>query len=109
MGGLSNAIGGLLGSVGGFGQTTEDYINALDRQQAYLRAYTGATSEEDRYHKLRRERKKLAGRRLLERAEGKEEGVVINKFLLGCDPEFVALDSMGRILNGTSLGQGEIG
>jgi len=71
--------------------------------------YREAPLVTDTYHRLRRERKKLVAQRLIERAERKEEGVVINKFLLGCDPEFVALDSVGRIINGEQLGNGEIG
>jgi hypothetical protein len=62
------------------------------------------------FHKLQQERKDLVIRKLAERAERKEEGVVINKFQLGCDPEFVALDDKGHIIIGRGLDHhGEVG
>ena len=87
----------------------------------YLPGYPGADAVQamqapsrpltpnEQFHKLQKERKKLLTKKLVERADRKEEGVVLNKFLLGCDPEFVALDARGQLINGVVLGNGEIG
>lgn len=50
-------------------------------------------------------------KRLLRHLDNPEEGTVINNFLVGCDPEFVALDSKGTLLNvANAISQeGEVG
>ena len=53
-----------------------------------------------RMHELKEEKIELA-----------EDGVVVNKFLLGCDPEFVALNEAGEVINvnGILTHDGEVG
>lgn len=65
-------------------------------------------TEDEKYHRLARARRARLKKLLEERKEGKEEGIVINKFLVGCDPEFVALDEQNRIIPAAGA-NGEIG
>lgn len=105
--------------------TTLPYNMWLDREihrrDAYVQTHRGGVTAQSPwqlapkltpnqlFHKLKKEREALVTKRLAERVERKEEGVVINKFLIGADPEFVALDGGGRVINGAVLGNGEIG
>src|SRR6266702_1360537 len=53
-------------------------------------------------------RKDLQKQRRIQAGIDKGEGIVINKFLLGCDPEWVALDANGRTMH-LALHEEEIG
>lgn len=124
MGGISNSFfSDALGMFTGEPQQNnaraayEDYVRqraarrptAAEQEQRSTWTLAPKLTPNQLFHKLKKEREELVTKKLAERAERKEEGVVLNKFALGCDPEFVALDDRGRVINGAGLGQGEVG
>lgn len=122
MGGLNAALGGVLNYfVQGNGVDNQTYNQTWALQQHLWDQYRVGQGQPgqhiefvqrrvpDTYHIERRRRLAALKTKLAFRKEAREEGVVINSFQIGCDPEFVALGADGRLISAAALDTAEIG